>query len=72
MSFHHARGALAALAGLTLAGGLQVTGEVQAADLTIGLATEITSVDPHFHNLGPNNAFSHHVFDRLINQGPNQ
>lgn len=43
-----------------------------AEDLTIGLATDITSVDPHFHNLGPNNALSYHIFDRLINQGPNQ
>jgi len=58
--------ALAAAAGLGLATG------AQAADLTIGLATDITSVDPHFHNLGPNNAFGRHIFDRLINQGSNQ
>ena len=60
----------AAVAGLALAAA--TTAPALADDLTIGLATEITAVDPHFHNLGPNNAFGYHVFDRLINQGPNQ
>jgi peptide/nickel transport system substrate-binding protein len=66
MKSHFAKGALAALAGLTLAA------SAQAADLTIGVATEITSVDPHFHNLGPNNDFALHIFDRLVHQGLNQ
>jgi peptide/nickel transport system substrate-binding protein len=39
-----------------------------AEKLTIGLASEPTSMDPHFHNLGPNNAMSVHIFDRLIDQ----
>ena len=43
-----------------------------AEDLTIALASEPTSIDPHFHNLGPNNQVNRHIFDRLINQGPNQ
>ena len=43
-----------------------------AEDLVIGLASEPTSIDPHFHNLGPNNAFGRHIYDRLINQGSNQ
>lgn len=29
-----------------------------AEDLTIGLASEPTSIDPHYHNLGPNNAMA--------------
>jgi len=37
-----------------------------AKDLTIALASEPTSIDPHFHNLGPNNAFATHIFDRLV------
>ncbi len=37
-----------------------------ADDLTIGLASEPTSIDPHYHNLTPNNAFGRHLFDRLI------
>jgi len=37
-------------------------------ELTIGLASEPTAIDPHFHNLGPNNAFAQHLFDPLILQ----
>jgi len=40
--------------------------------LTIGLASEATSVDPHFHNLTPNNQIATMVFDGLVNQGPRQ
>ena len=43
-----------------------------AERLTIGLASEPTSLDPHFHNLGPNNAMSVHIFDRLIKQDERQ
>jgi peptide/nickel transport system substrate-binding protein len=62
--------AASATAGILVSVGLAPA--AGAEDLTIGLASDITSVDPHFHNLGPNNAFGRHVFDRLINQGPNQ
>lgn len=37
-----------------------------AADLRIGLAAEVTTLDPHFFNSGPNNAFHHHLFDTLV------
>jgi peptide/nickel transport system substrate-binding protein len=37
-----------------------------AQTLTIGAAAPVTSVDPHFHNLGPNNALTMHIFDRLV------
>jgi peptide/nickel transport system substrate-binding protein len=36
-----------------------------AADLRIGLAADVTSLDPHFHNIGPNNLVGWHVFDAL-------
>lgn len=48
------------------------TTAVSAEKLTIGLASEPTSLDPHFHNLGPNNAMSVHIFDRLIAQDEKQ
>ncbi len=41
-------------------------GPVQAKDLTIALASEPTSIDPHFHNLGPNNALASHFFNGLV------
>ena len=37
-----------------------------AAELRVALASEPTSVDPHFHNLMPNHSLARHLFDRLI------
>ncbi len=37
-----------------------------AQNLTIGGASAVTAMDPHFHNLGPNNALTMHIFDRLV------
>lgn len=45
---------------------------VMAEELTIGLASEPTAMDPYFHNLGPNNAMTRHIFDRLILQDEKQ
>ena len=39
---------------------------VKADDLTIALASEPTSIDPHFHNLTPNNAMAMHMFQPLV------
>jgi peptide/nickel transport system substrate-binding protein len=44
----------------------------QAADLTVGLSTPITSLDPHFHNLTPNNSLARHVFETLVRQDETQ
>ncbi|MCG8511858.1 MAG: ABC transporter substrate-binding protein [Rhodospirillales bacterium] len=38
----------------------------QAETLTVALASEPTSADPHYHNLSPNNALARHVFDPLL------
>src|SRR5262245_53015879 len=37
-----------------------------AADLSIALGGDVTSMDPHFHNLTPNNNIGAHVFDTLV------
>ena len=37
-----------------------------AQDLRIGVASEVTSIDPHFHNVGPNNSLSRHIFQSLV------
>ncbi|WEX11009.1 ABC transporter substrate-binding protein [Chelativorans sp. AA-79] len=36
-----------------------------AEDLTIGLASEPTAVDPHYHDVSPNNALAMHIFSAL-------
>ena len=42
----------------------------EAQDLKIGLAAEPSSIDPHFHNLTPNNGMLSHVFERLVETAP--
>ena len=64
--------ALKLVAGLALAGSVALTGAVGAKELTIGLASEPTAMDPHFHNLGPNNAMSTHIFSRLVEMDEKQ
>lgn len=39
-----------------------------AADLSIALSADVTSVDPHFHNLTPNNNVASHVFEPLVSK----
>ena len=51
---------LAALAVLAIAGPLA------AANLTIGLGTDVTAVDPHYHNLTPNNNVANHIYGYLV------
>jgi len=43
-----------------------------AQELKIGLSAEPSAMDPHFHNLTPNNSLSRHIFDRLTDQDENQ
>lgn len=58
---------------LTAALGLGFTASIVSAQtLTIGLSSEATSMDPHFHNLTPNNQIGSTIFNGLIDQGPNQ
>jgi peptide/nickel transport system substrate-binding protein len=58
--------ALAAVAVTSLAGA------ASAEKLVMGLAAFPTSMDPHYHNLGPNNQIVEHVFDTLIGQDESQ
>jgi peptide/nickel transport system substrate-binding protein len=43
-----------------------------AQQLDIALSTPITTLDPHFHNLTPNNGMARHVFEPLIASDENQ
>ena len=40
----------------------------RAQGLTVALASTPSAIDPHFHNLVPNNAIAAHVFDKLVHQ----
>ena len=39
---------------------------VRAASIVIGLSADVTAIDPHYHNLTPNNAVATHLFDFLV------
>lgn len=65
MSFLHRAALLASLAA-------SLAAPAAAADLRIGLAAQPTSLDPHFHNNGANNALARHVFDSLTQQNAAQ
>jgi peptide/nickel transport system substrate-binding protein len=43
-----------------------LAGPAAAQTLTMGYAAAVTTIDPHFHNLGPNNMLGMHIFDRLV------
>ena len=38
----------------------------RAADISIALSADVTSIDPHYHNLTPNNNIAEHIFETLI------
>jgi peptide/nickel transport system substrate-binding protein len=50
---------------LTLALAL-AAGPLPAAELSVGLGADVTSIDPHFHNLTPNNNVGQHIFEALV------
>ena len=60
--------ALAALAIL----GLPAAAATNEREVSIGLQAAITSMDPHYHNLSPNNSMMLHVFEPLIKRDDNQ
>ncbi len=45
---------------------LSLASSVLAANLIIGLGTDVTATDPHYHNLTPNNNVASHLYGYLI------
>src|SRR5438093_13689495 len=41
-------------------------GAASAADLSIGVGADVTAIDPHYHNVTPNNNAAAHIFDYLV------
>ena len=61
-----------ALLAASLACGTAAVNGARAADISIGLGAEVTSMDPHFHNLSPNSNIAQHIFGSLIQQDEKQ
>jgi len=51
---------------IAVAATLSLPMSATAKTLVVGLKAEPSSIDPHYHNLTPNNALAREVFDRLI------
>ena len=58
-------GTIAFAAVLVVTMGPLVTRSV-AADLAIGIGADVTAIDPHYHNVTPNNNVAAHIFDYLV------
>ena len=63
--------AFARLAGALLcAAALAAAGPASGQELRIAVAADVTSIDPHFFNLFPNNNVAEHIFDKLVQMDP--
>ncbi|MFO1317075.1 MAG: ABC transporter substrate-binding protein [Burkholderiales bacterium] len=49
-----------------VAAGAAFTAPAGAQELKIAVAADVTSIDPHFFNLFPNNNIAEHIFDKLV------
>ncbi len=55
---------------LVAAGVALAAGQAAAQTATIAVGAPVTSIDPHYHQLSPNNAVADIIFDRLVNTDP--
>ena len=58
------------LSALVVCAGIAWMSAPSAAELRIGVAADVTSIDPHFFNLFPNNNIAEHIFDKLVRMDP--
>jgi peptide/nickel transport system substrate-binding protein len=60
------------IAAATVVAVVSLVPPVGASELKVGLAAPPSAMDPHFHNLSPNNSLLSHIYDRLVHQDPDQ
>ena len=58
------------LAAAAVASSLAFVPTAGADDLKIAVGADVTSIDPHFFNLFPNNNIAEHIFDKLVQMDP--
>jgi peptide/nickel transport system substrate-binding protein len=58
------------LGAIAVAATLAVAAHASAQELKIAVAADVTSADPHFFNLFPNNNIAEHIFDKLVQMDP--
>jgi peptide/nickel transport system substrate-binding protein len=60
-----------ACAALIVLPGIMPTFASNSQTLRIGIAGQITSLDPHFVDLAPNSILAEHIFDKLVRRNEN-
>jgi peptide/nickel transport system substrate-binding protein len=58
------------LGAIAIAAAMLVAVPASGQELKIAVAADVTSIDPHFFNLFPNNNIAEHVFDKLVQMDP--
>ena len=58
------------LTAAAVAASFPLASPVRAQELKIAMAADVTSIDPHFFNLFPNNNIAEHIFDKLVQMDP--
>jgi len=72
MTTHHKKYRLAALSVLLGAATVALPVSAQSiSTLKLGLAADITSLDPHYVNAAPNIGLAHHIFETLVDVDAN-
>ncbi len=51
---------------VAIASSVALAAPAAAQELKIAVAADVTSIDPHFFNLFPNNNIAEHIFDKLV------
>ncbi|SFD15118.1 peptide/nickel transport system substrate-binding protein [Bosea sp. CRIB-10] len=51
---------------------MTIAGLASAQELKIGLSAELSAMDPHYHNVSPNNMLSRHIYEPLVGQDEKQ
>src|SRR5438034_2164453 len=57
-------------AAVAIAASVAFTAPVAAQELKVAVAADVTSIDPHFFNLFPNNNIAEHIFYKLVQMDP--
>eukprot|EP01042_Synura_sphagnicola_P018971 gene18971-23998_t len=51
---------------------MTIAGLASAQELKIGLSAELSAMDPHYHNVSPNNMLARHIYEPLVGQDEKQ
>ena len=47
-------------------------GAASAQELRVGISAELSAMDPHYHNVSPNNMLARHIYEPLVGQDEKQ